>query len=82
MRRMSRPLPEYVTMATIQIAANISAEAFARVQALAAETEKTNPNWNGADIRVERGDFTCVEDADELAGSALLHAVHRAIDGE
>lgn len=69
-------------MTTIQIAANVSAEAFARVQALAVETEKTDPNWNGADIRVERGDFTCVEGADELAGAVLLKSVFHAIDGE
>ena len=68
--------------ATITVDFSASAEAFARVEALAAETVLRNVNWNGATLRVERGEFTCIDGADEIAGAALLNDVYRAIDGE
>lgn len=67
---------------TIYVADTVSAAAFARVESLAAATADRDINWNGETIKVERGDFTCVEGSDELRDTILLNAVDRAISGE
>jgi hypothetical protein len=69
-------------MVTIQIADNVSNAAFARVQALADRTLTNDANWNGAQINVVRGDFTCMEGGDEIVMASLMPQVYRAIDGE
>lgn len=38
------------------------------------------PNLSGADIRIERGDYTWVDGADALIGAQLLADVRHAID--
>lgn len=40
-----------------------------------------NPALNGADIRIERGDYTCVDGADELIGAQVMADVQRIIAG-
>lgn len=67
-------------MATIKVAYEVSAENFAAIKALAAETVATDVNWNGASIEVERDDYTCVECKDEIAGAMLLTEVFGLID--
>lgn len=67
-------------MATIKVAYEVSAENFAAIKALAAETVATDVNWNGASIEVERDDYTCVECEDEIAGAMLLTEVFGLID--
>jgi len=39
-----------------------------------------NPNISGADIRLERGDYTCVDGADALIGAQLLADVRHVIN--
>lgn len=68
--------------ATITLDSTVSADAFARVQALAEEVVLRDCDWNGASISVERGDYTSIDCQDEVAGTALLARVYRAIDGE
>lgn len=67
-------------MATIKVAYDVNAKAFAAIKALAAETVATDVNWNGAEISVERDEFTCVECNDEIAGTILLRQVFDLID--
>lgn len=67
-------------MATITVSFDVPAAAFARVEALAKEVKLNDPNYNGADIRVVRGDFTQVDDSDELRGAGLLYRVQSEIE--
>ena len=67
---------------TISISHDAPAADFKRVEDLAAEVSLRDVNFNGDDIRVERGDFTCVDDADEVRGTQLLQRVYAAIEGE
>lgn len=39
-----------------------------------------DPDFNGDALRVERGEFLCIDGCDEIAGARLLAAVHREID--
>ncbi len=43
---------------------------------LVEEIMMRDPDWNGASIGVALGDFTCVENCEEIAGTALLGRVH------
>lgn len=68
---------------TITVAYEVSAAAFARVQALAKETVLRDINFSGAKIRVVRDDFTAVKNSkNEIRDTGLLTAVFSAIDGE
>lgn len=67
-------------MAIIKVAYEVSAQNFAAIEALAAETVAADVNWNGAEISVERDDYTCVECKDEIAGAMLLTEVFGLID--
>lgn len=69
---------------TISIAYEVSAAALARVETLLAETAAYDCNWNGADFRITRDDFTCIEEspADEYTAAALLRSIYAAIDGQ
>lgn len=67
---------------TINVAYEVPANAFARVEALAREVEQRDANFGGADIQVKRDDFTCVDDRDEYRGAALLARVYRAIEND
>lgn len=69
-------------MTTIQISHNASAAAVARVQALLSAESMNNPNWNGADFKIERDDYTCIPDDDSANACALLIRINRAIHGE
>ena len=69
-------------MITITVSFDVSPAAFSRVEALAREVELRDVNYNGADIRIVRDDFTAVDDRDELRGAGLLSRVQHAIDGE
>lgn len=40
-----------------------------------------NPALNGADILIERGDYTSVDGADEMIGAQVLADVQRIITG-
>jgi hypothetical protein len=69
-------------MTTIQIAYDVDAAAVARVEALLAEVAKRDVNWNGADFRIERDDFTCIPDNESPDAVILLGQINRAIAGE
>ena len=66
---------------TITIDSNVSNAAFEKIQAMASRAVFENLNLNGASINVERGDFTCVDGPDEIAGAQMLADVHRIIEG-
>lgn len=67
-------------MATIKVAYDVNAKAYAAIEALASETVENDVNWNGATINVERDDVTCVDCKDEIAGAQLLNRVYAVID--
>jgi hypothetical protein len=69
-------------MATVQIAYEVSPAALARVKALLADVAVHDCNWNGADFRIERGDFTCLPDDDSADAVGLLGKIQAAIGNE
>ncbi len=69
-------------MTTIQIAYDVPANAVARVEALLAEVATRDVNWNGADFRIERDDFTCILDNESANAVSLLNQINRAIAEE
>ena len=56
------------------------AHAQSEVAAFIERAALTSPNLNRADIRIERGDYTCVDGADALIGAQLLADVRHVID--
>lgn len=68
-------------MTVVKISHEVPADAVARVRSLLDLVEMREPSFNGADIRIERDDFTCVECDDQIAGADLLQRVYAAIDG-
>lgn len=69
-------------MTTIQLSYDTPAAAVARVEAMLNDVALRDPNWNGADFRVERGDYTCIVDDDSYQAAALLRSVFETIDGD
>lgn len=69
-------------MTIVQIAHEVPADAVARVQAMLAETLLRDVAWSGDSFEIERADFTCIPDAEEIKGTILLQDIYRAIDGE
>jgi hypothetical protein len=66
-------------MIVVKIASSEPENAVARVKTLLEETAVYDPNWNGAEFKIERGAFTCIECADEVNGAVLLGAINRAL---
>jgi len=66
-------------MAIIKVAHDVSEEAIARINILREQVLNHDCDWSGAEITIERGEFTCVECTDEIAGSQLLAKVQKAI---
>jgi hypothetical protein len=71
-----------LTMATITLHYDVPPKAVARVRALLDKERLTNPNWSGSEFIIERGEATCIDATDEIAGAQLLSRVFAAIDGE
>ena len=70
-------------MATVSVEYSVSDDRFSEITAACSYAEKFDPNFNGQEIEVRRGDFTCVDNCDEIAGCVLLNAVnHIAYDEE
>lgn len=69
-------------MTTIQISHDVPAATVARVEALLAQVATRDVNWNGADFKIERDDFTCIPDNESADAVALLSQIQRVIAGE
>jgi hypothetical protein len=59
---------------------DVDSHALSDVAAFFSREKLVNPALNGADIRIERGDYTCVEGADAVVGAVLVADVHRIIN--
>jgi hypothetical protein len=68
-------------MTTIVIPHEASKDAVKRVRKILNEEALRNPNWNGADFRIRRGDFLDVRGRDEIASTVLYGKIAAAIDG-
>lgn len=67
-------------MATIRLSyADATASNLAAAREIAHEEMLHNPDWSGAEIGVEAGDFTEVDANDQIAGAMLLQRVIDAI---
>ena len=69
-------------MTTIQIAYEVPADAFAKVEAHLEQVALRDVNWNGADFKIERDDFTCIADDESANAVALLGQIRAIIDGQ
>jgi hypothetical protein len=69
-------------MATVKVAYDVPADALRRIEAVIEHTLAHDPNWNGADIRIEHAETTSVESSDEFAAAQLYGLVRRAIEGD
>lgn len=68
---------------TITLGSEVNNEAAARVRQVADDYALRDPQFNGARIRIERGDFTSI-DGDSVPQAdigRLFGSVQRAIDG-
>lgn len=68
-------------MVTIKLSHSVSDDKKREVEKMAQDEVLRNPNFNGAEIEVNRDEFTCVEDSDEVRGSILLSKVNAIILG-
>ena len=57
-------------------------DAVQRVRDALNEVADHDVNWNGADFRVERDDYTWIKTKNEIAGAQLLGAVYSALEGD
>ena len=73
--------PEKI-MTTVQIAHEVSATTISKIEAMLAETAKTDPNWNGAEFSIERADFTSIPGCESADAVSLLQSINRTIRGE
>lgn len=69
-------------MTTIQIAYEVPAATVAKIEAHLDETALRDINWNGAEFKIERDDFTCIPDDDSADAVSLLHEINNIIRGE
>lgn len=69
-------------MTTIHIAHEVPAATVARVESLLAQVAMRDVNWNGAEFRIERDDFTCIPDDESADAVALLNQIQQVIEGE
>lgn len=68
-------------MTIVQIAYEVPAATVAKIEAHLAETALRDINWNGADFKIERDDFTCIVDDESASAVCLLGEIHDIIAG-
>lgn len=68
-------------MTIVQIAYEVPAETVAKIEAHLAEVALKDINWNGADFKIERDDFTCIPDDESADAVSLLIEINRIISG-
>lgn len=66
-------------MTTITVAYDVSEEKFDAIRELAEHEQKYNAGFNGDALNVERGDFTCIKNNDDLDAVILLNKVQSII---
>lgn len=69
-------------MTTIQIAYEVPNATVAKIEALLAEAAAGDINWNGANFKIERADFTCIPNNDSADAVSLFHEINRIIRDE
>jgi hypothetical protein len=69
-------------MTTISIAYEVPAATVEAIRAMLNETAKRDVNWNGADFKVVRDDFTCIEGNESYEAAALLYKIQDIISGQ
>lgn len=69
-------------MTTISIAYEVPAATVEAIRAMLDETALRDVNWNGADFKIVRDDFTCIEGDESYGAAALLNRINDIICGE
>lgn len=68
-------------MTTISIAYEVPAASVKAIRAMLDETARHDVNWNGADFKIVRDDFTCIDNDDSHEAAALLNQIQNIISG-
>ena len=69
-------------MTTVQIAYEVPAATVTEIEVLLAETALRDINWNGANFKIERADFTCIPNDDSADAVSLFKEINSIIRGE
>lgn len=69
-------------MTTVQIAYEVPVATVAKIEAHLAETAMRDVNWNGANFKIERADFTCIPEDDSAVAISLFNEIKSIIRGE
>lgn len=69
-------------MTTISIAYEVPAATVEAIRAMLDETALRDVNWNGADFKIVRDDFTCIEGNESHQAVALLNQIQDIISGQ
>jgi len=68
-------------MATlIQIAYEVPDETVTRIETMLHDTALRDINWNGAEFKVERDDFTCIPNDESANAIRLLDHINQIIE--
>ena len=67
-------------MTTIKISRDVPTSTVAKISAHLDSVLLHDVNFSGDEFSIERGDFTYVDDCDEIAGSSLLIAINDIIE--
>ncbi|WP_437884629.1 hypothetical protein [Pseudomonas sp. LRF_L74] len=68
-------------MTTISIAYEVPAATVEAIRVMLDEVARTDVNWNGADFKIVRDDFTSIEE-ESYDAAALLNKINDVIDGK
>lgn len=68
-------------MTTIKIAYEVPENIIAKIEAHIKETVRCNISWNGAVFKIERDDFTHIQNNDSADAVSLLYEINNIISG-
>lgn len=66
-------------MTNISIAYQVPAATVERIKSHLDSVSRNDPNWNGANFKIVRDDFTCIPDDDSHNAASLLIQIQKII---
>lgn len=68
-------------MTTIVIAYDVQDDKIKEIERLLNDVAIRDVNWNGVQLEIERGDFTCIPDDESSDAVKLLNKIQEIISG-
>lgn len=68
-------------MTTIVIAYDVQDDKIKEIERLLNDVAIRDVNWNGVQLEIERGDFTCIPDDESADAVKLLNKIQEIISG-